>query len=218
MVGEEKVGSETTFAEASANHRACQKSSLTLLFVLALAAGQALAQPYVVVGQCRYGVPNGGYELRMPDGRLRVVGAFAHGRMTGTFIFWSAAGARVAVMPFENDAKSGTVALWYTPPDGRIETGRKLEAPYVDDRPHGIVRSWHPDGMPRAEYRYEHGVLADARAWSDSGMALAGTEAEHLAVRDAANDERLYASLLAVIRENLPACEADRPNGAAPPS
>jgi hypothetical protein len=216
-VGEEKVGSETTFAEASADHRAHQKSSLTLLFLLAFAAGQALAQPYVV-GQCRYGVPNGAYELRMPDGRLRIVGAFAQGRMTGTFIFWSAAGARVAVMPFDNDAKSGTVALWYTPPDGRVEAGRNLEAPYVDDRPHGIVRSWHPDGRPRAEYRYEHGVLSDARAWSDSGTALAGTEAEHLAVRDAANDERFYASLLAVIRENLPACEADRPNGAAPPS
>ena len=186
--------------------------------VLALAAGQALAQPYVVVGQCRYGVPNGGYELRMPDGRLRVVGAFAQGRMTGTFIFWSAAGARVAVMPFDNDAKSGTVALWYTPPDGRLEAGRSLEAPYVDDRPHGIVRSWHPDGTPRAEYRYEHGVLSDARAWSDSGTALAGTEAEQLAARDAANNEKLYASLLAVIRENLPPCEADRTNAGPPRS
>jgi len=186
--------------------------------VLALAAGQALAQPYVVVGQCRYGVPNGGYELRMPDGRLRVVGAFAQGRMTGTFIFWSAAGARVAVMPFDNDAKSGTVALWYTPPDGRLEAGRSLEAPYVDDRPHGIVRSWHPDGRPRAEYRYEHGVLSDARAWSDSGTALAGSEAEHLAARDAANDEKLYASLLAVIRENLPPCEPDRTNEGPPRS
>ena len=186
--------------------------------VLALAAGQALAQPYVVVGQCRYGVPNGGYELRMPDGRLRVVGAFAQGRMTGTFIFWSAAGARVAVMPFDNDAKSGTVALWYTPPDGRLEAGRSLEAPYVDDRPHGIVRSWHPDGTPRAEYRYEHGVLSDARAWSDSGTALAGTEAEQLAAHDAANNETLYASLLAVIRENLPPCEPDRTNAGPPRS
>ena len=59
--------------------------------------------------------------LVIPD---TVVGAFAQGRMTGTFIFWSAAGARVAVMPFDNDAKSGTVALWYTPPDGRPEAGR----------------------------------------------------------------------------------------------
>ena len=186
--------------------------------VLALAAGQALAQPYVVVGQCRSGVANGGYELRTADGRLRVVGAFAQGHMTGTFIFWSAAGARVAVMPFDNDAKNGTVALWYTPPDGRVETGRKLEAPYVDDRPHGIVRSWHPNGMPRAEYRYEHGVLSDARAWYESGMALPATEVEHLAAQDAANDDKFYASLLAVIRENLPRCESDLPNGDPPRS
>src|SRR5256885_15931395 len=142
-----------------------QESSLTLLLAACAAAcaAEALAQPYVVVGQCRSGVANGGYEPRTPDRRLRVVGAFAQGHMTGTFIFWSAAGARVAVMPFDNDAKNGTVALWYTPPDSRVEAGRKLEAPYVDDRPHGIVRSWHPNGMPRAEYRYEHGALSDTR-------------------------------------------------------
>ena len=200
-----------------------QKSSLTLLFELAacaslFAVAQALAQPYVVVGQCRSGVANGGYELRTADGRLRIVGAFAQGHMTGTFIFWSAAGARVAVMPFDNDAKNGTVALWYTPLDGRVEAGRKLEAPYVDDQPHGIVRSWHPNGMPRAEYRYEHGVLSDARAWSDSGTALPGTEAERLAARDAANNDQFYASLLAMIRENLPRCESDRTNGDPPRS
>ncbi len=186
--------------------------------VLALAAGQALAQPYVVVGQCRSGVANGGYELRMPDGRLRVVGAFAQGHMTGTFIFWTAAGARVAVMPFDNDAKNGTVALWYTSPDGRSEAGRKLEAPYADDRPHGVVRSWHPNGTPRAEYRYEHGVLSDAHAWSDSGVPLGYSDTERLEARDAANDDNFYASLLAVIRENPPSCESDRPTVDSPRS
>ena len=186
--------------------------------VLALAAGQALAQPYAVVGQCRSGVANGGYELRMPDSRLRVVGAFAQGHMTGTFIFWTAAGARVAVMPFDNDAKNGTIALWYTSPDGHNEAGRKLEAPYVDDRPHGVVRSWHPNGTPRAEYRYEHGVLSDAHAWSDSGVPLAYSDAERLAARDAANEDNFYASLLAVIRDNPPACTSDRPNGDPPRS
>ena len=184
----------------------------------ALAVGQALAQAYVVVGQCRSGVANGGYELHMPDGRLRVVGAFAQGRMTGTFIFWSAAGARIAVMPFDNDARSGTVALWYTAPDGRLEAGRKLEAPYADDRPHGVVRSWHPNGTPRAEYRYEHGALSYAHAWSPSGRPLGEGEAERLAARDAANDDKFYASLLAIVRENLPPCDPDRPNGEPPRS
>jgi hypothetical protein len=199
-----------------------QESSLTLLFLagcaFALTVAQAFAQPFVVVGQCRSGVPNGGYELRMPDGRLRVVGAFAQGHMTGTFIFWSAAGARVAVMPFDNDARSGTVAQWYTRPDGRVEAGRKLEAPYVDDRPHGVLRTWHPNGMPRAEYRYELGVLSYARAWSNSGAPLADAEAERLAARDAADDEKFYASLLATIRGNLPPCDPDRPNGDPPRS
>src|SRR5438552_17954551 len=111
-----------------------QKSSLTLLFELAacaslFAVAQALAQPYVVVGQCRSGVAHGGYELRTPDGRLRVVGAFAQGHMTGTFIFWSAAGARVAVMPFDKDSKNGTVALWYTPPGGRLGACAKPQSP-----------------------------------------------------------------------------------------
>ena len=184
----------------------------------ALAAAQALAQLYVVVGQCRSGVPNGGYELRMPDGRLRAVGAFTQGRMTGTFIFWTSGGARIAVLPFDNDARSGTVALWYTAPDGHSEAGRKLEAPYADDRLHGIVRSWHQNGMPRGEYRYEHGVLSDGRAWSDSGVRLADAEAERLAARDAADDEKFYASLLAIIRGNLPPCDPDRPDGDPPRS
>ncbi len=197
---------------------AARLSIAVAVCAFALAVAQALEQPYVVAGQCRSGVANGGYELRMPDGRLRVVGAFAQGRMTGTFIFWSAAGARVAVMPFDNDVKSGTVALWYTPPDGRVEAGRKLEAPYVDDRPHGVVRSWHPNGTPRAEYRYDHGALSDARAWAESGMPFVDAEAERLAVRDAANDEKFYASLLAIIRDHLPACDPDRPNGEPPRS
>ena len=81
---------------------------LTLLFPLALAVGQALAQPYVVVGQCRFGVPNGGYELRMPDGALRVAGAFAQGRLTGTFIFWTAGGARYSSSPTHATSTAST--------------------------------------------------------------------------------------------------------------
>jgi hypothetical protein len=109
---------------------------------LALAAGVVVGQGYGVEGACRAGLPHGSYELRGADGRLRVVGAFAQGRLTGTFIFWTAGGARLAVLPFDNEAKNGTVALWYAAPDARIEGGRRLEAPYVADLPHGIHRSW----------------------------------------------------------------------------
>jgi hypothetical protein len=181
-------------------------------------AAEVLAEPYVVVGQCRSGVVNGAYELRMPDGSLRVVGAFAQGRMTGTFIFWTSGGARIAVLPLDNDARSGTLALWYIAPDGRSEAGHKLEAPYADDRPHGVKRSWYPNGARRGEYRYEHGALVEARAWTESGAALTDAEARSLAGRDAENDDRYYASLVGMVRDNLPACEPAPPNGEAPRS
>jgi antitoxin component YwqK of YwqJK toxin-antitoxin module len=182
-----------------------------------VAAAPAVAQPNVV-GHCRGGVPNGAYELHAADGRLRVAGAFSLGHKTGTFIFWSAGGARVAVMPFDEDAKSGTVALWYATADGRTEAGRKLEAPYVDDRLHGVVRSWHANGTLRAVYRYDRGVLIGARAWSESGVALADAEARSLSEHDAAADEAFYASLLALVRDNPPACDAEGPNGETPRS
>jgi hypothetical protein len=173
----------------------------------ALSIAQPLADRYIVVGQCRAGVANGGYELRMPDGRLRVGGAFAQGHMTGTFIFWTAGGARVAVIPFDNDAKNGTVALWYVAPDAQLEAGRKLESPYIDDRPHGLTRSWHPNGAPRAEYRYEHGILIEARGWNIAGAPLSDAEAHDLQIRDAEADDGFYATLLAIVHENLPPCD-----------
>jgi len=174
-----------------------------------LGAIEACAQGYDVVGHCRGGVPNGAYELKTPNGQVRVVGAFSQGRMTGTFIFWNAAGARLAVLPLDNDTRSGTIALWYTAPDGRSEKGHKLEAPYVEDRLHGIKRSWYPDGTRRTEARYERGELAEARAWSESGAPLPEADARALATRDAEADERAYASLVALVRQHPPVCEPE---------
>ncbi|HEX8009578.1 MAG TPA: hypothetical protein VF814_01350 [Casimicrobiaceae bacterium] len=152
----------------------------------------------------------------MPNGRVRVVGAFAQGRMTGTFIFWNATGARIAVLPLDNDVRSGTIALWYTAPDGRGESGHQLEAPYVDDRLHGIKRTWYPNGVRRAEYRYERDALTEARAWSEGGAPLPQAEARRRAAHDADADEQVYASLVALVRENLPICDANVPNGETP--
>ena len=191
---------------------------LALAACAATSLGDASAEAFDVVGQCRYGVPNGAYELRMPDGALRVAGAFSQGRMTGTFIFWSAGGARLAVLPLDNDARSGTVALWYTAPDGRSETGQKLEAPYVDDRPQGVKRSWYANGARRAEVRYEQGAVLEARGWTPEGTALAEEDARALAARDAETDEQTYASLRAVVRDHLPVCEPSTPNGEPPRS
>ena len=174
---------------------------------LALAPAAGAAQTFEVVGACRNGVANGAYELRMQDGRLRVVGAFAHGRKTGTFIFWNSSGARVAVIPYQDDEKAGTVALWYTVPGARRELQRKLEAPYVENRLHGIKRSWNPRGGRRAEFRYQRGALIDAKAWGDDGTPRPKPEAEAQAAADEATDKQLFAALEALIHDHPPHCE-----------
>ena len=166
----------------------------------------ASAERLVASGGCRDGVPNGTYELRNADGRMRVIGAFAKGRRTGTFLFWTAAGDRVAVIPYENDIKTGTVALWHAPAFQRGEPRRKLESAYSDGVRNGATRSWYVDGKPRAEYRYERGELAAAEAWGKSGERLPESAARRLAEQDRASDAGVYAAFEQTIAQHLPNC------------
>jgi antitoxin component YwqK of YwqJK toxin-antitoxin module len=175
---------------------------------VAAASGDAAsaAGRFEVVGACRDGVPNGAYELRMSDGRLRAAGAFALGKKTGTFIFWAASGGRIAVVPYDEDLKTGTVARWYTNASGG-ESGRRLEAPFSENLLHGIERSWHPNGVERSERRYEHGTLVSASAWDKRGTPLPQAQAMRLAAQDQAADERFLAELDASVQAHRPRCE-----------
>ena len=176
-------------------------------------AGPAFAaEPsYVVTGGCRDGRPHGAYELHMPDGRLRVAGAFNHGKRIGTFLFWSSSGARLALLPFADDVISGTVALWYSGP-AKAEPKRKQEAVYAAGRP-VTVRSWYVEGPPRAEFRYDGDVLAEARAWSIKGAPLSESAARSVAARDRTADEQFYNTLLTIVRDHPPPCSD---NGSKP--
>ncbi len=167
----------------------------------------APAERLVASGACRDGVPNGAYELRSADGRMRVLGAFAKGRRTGTFLFWAATGDRIAVIPYEDDAKTGTVALWHAPASRQGEPRRKLESVYSAGVRNGTTRSWHANGKPRAEYRYERGELAAAQAWRESGESLPEPAARRLAEQDRATDAALYAVFEQTIAEHLPLCQ-----------
>ena len=174
---------------------------------VALAACAASAQELTVDGSCRDGRPHGAYEVKGPGGTVRAVGAFAKGRRTGTFLFWSGAGARIALLPYDDDALSGTVALWY-PPSGRAGDARpRLEAGYSRGRPSGVTRSWFPDGRLRAEYRYADGVLTAARAFTAAGAAMPDADARALAQRDLAADDREVAALEAFVRAHAPRCD-----------
>ena len=173
----------------------------------AFGAMGAGAQALLASGSCRDGAPHGAYELRSPDGRLRIGGAFNRGKRTSSFIFWTRAGVRIAHIPYDEDLKSGTLSLWYADARPGRDPQQKLEAGYAAGQLNGDKRSWYGDGRPRAFYRYENGALVEAQAWTGTGTPLPPAAVRAMALRDLANDERYYASLDAIVRDHLPACE-----------
>jgi antitoxin component YwqK of YwqJK toxin-antitoxin module len=183
-----------------------QTLALAVLTGLALLA-PAAAQDLTVEGSCREGQPHGAYELRGPGGQARVVGAFNKGKRTGSFLFWSSRGARIAQLPYDEGVLSGTLALWWSNNERAADPKTKLEAVYAQGLLSGTKRSWYPDGRLRAEFRYDRGLLVEARAYSEAGKPLPDAEARALAANDLETDEKFYASLDAIIRAHLPRCQ-----------
>jgi antitoxin component YwqK of YwqJK toxin-antitoxin module len=180
------------------------------LFIAAslTAAGIAGAQSpaWTVDGNCRDGRPHGPYQLRSDNGQLRIAGAFNEGKRTGSFIFWSAQGVRAAHVPYDNDVRNGTVALWYDGPPGR-EPARRFESVWHRGNRDGATRSWYADGHRRAETDYADGRISRTIGWSDAGELLADDAAREMAERDEAAAGAIYAELDALIRGHLPNCE-----------
>jgi len=187
-------------------------SALCLALACATTArAEAPETGWHITGQCREGLPQGGYQLHGADGRLRVQGAFSQGQRVGSFIFWNSAGVRIAHVPFDADVVSGTVSLWYAEARGNAEPPRKLTAEYRAGERHGITRSWYADGRRRAEYDYAAGALVAARAWSDAGGAYEEARASAQAARDRADDVEYLDALLATIRRHQPDCTPPPP-------
>ena len=173
---------------------------------VAFALAGACAAQYTAHGSCRDGLPHGNYELRDAKGTLRVMGAFNRGKRTGSFIFWSSEGVRIAHLPFDDDVLSGTAATWYAMKSAP-EPRRKLEAVYTRGQLNGDKRSWYPDGRLRAQYRYDKGELRAASGATPSGEPLDDAHARSLAQRDAASDDAFVSSLLEIVSANLPHCD-----------
>src|SRR5439155_508711 len=146
--------------------------ALIAALVAALATFSAIAQDLQVHAACRDGAPHGAYELRASDGQLRVAGAFNRGKRTGSFIFWTRTGVRIAHIPYDEDRVSGTLSLWFLELGSGGDPAPKLQAGFAAGHRNGVTRSWYPNGQPRAIYRYETDQLGDARAWSTAGVLL----------------------------------------------
>ena len=174
-------------------------------------APASAAEALRAVGACREGAPHGLWQLVGANGRPRALGAFAKGKRTGSFIFWNAAGVRIAHVPYDEDERNGTLAMWYDEPSRDGGSLQRLEAKYVHDAPDGTITTWYRDGRVRGEYRYVAGSLVDAAAWDARGRPLAPDAARAQAEADAKADARRYAALDALVDRHLPHCFAVTP-------
>lgn len=180
-----------------------------LAFACWLFAGLAVAESpnFVVDGSCRDGLAHGRYELRSADGRLRVAGAFNHGRRTGSFIFWDASGSRVAHIPYDDDVRNGTLATWFQAPGREMEPARRFESTWRHGARDGLTRTWYRDGHRRTEAEFRQGAAIVASAWSDAGTRLPERAARDTVASDAAAADGDYAALEALVRTHLPHCD-----------
>jgi hypothetical protein len=180
-----------------------------LAALVALFAGTAFAQApeWRVDGSCRDGRPHGRYELRNAAGALRVAGAFNHGKRTASFIFWTDDGVRIAHIPYDEDARNGTLATWYDARRAGADGARRFESSFRHGVRDGLTRTWYRSGHRRLEAEYDHGRLVRAAAWRDAGTPLDDRAAREVAQRDAAAGDADYARLEALVRQHTPRCE-----------
>ena len=181
---------------------------ITLGLVLAFSGALAAApdETFVVDGSCRDGVVQGRYELRTTGGKLRVAGAFNHGSRTGSFIFWNDAGSRIAHVPYDDDARNGTLATWYDA-SAAGELPRRDESAWRRGAREGSTRTWYRDGRRRPEAEFAKGTLVTATAWSDAGAKLSEHVARELVLRDVVAADARYEQLETLVRGHLPQCD-----------
>src|SRR5690242_21909204 len=122
-----------------------QTFALIVGVLAALIRISAAAEDLQVHAACRDGAAHGVYELRAPNGQLRVAGAFNRGKRTGSFIFWTRNGVRIAHIPFDEDRVSGTLSLWFLEVGPSGDPAPKLQAAFAAGRRNGVSRSWYPN-------------------------------------------------------------------------
>jgi len=181
-----------------------------LAALIVAAAGEAAAQAFSAQSGCRDGVPHGAWQLHDAKGHMRVLGAFNRGRRTGSFIFWDENGVRIAHLPYEEDARNGTLALWHARA-AQAEGPQRLEAAYAAGRLNGVVRAWDASGRIRGEYVYRDGTLVDAKAWDARGRELPPQAARGQASKDATANETYLRTLEALVARHARSCSAATP-------
>ncbi|HKJ50022.1 MAG TPA: hypothetical protein VKB27_00900 [Gammaproteobacteria bacterium] len=126
----------------------------------------------VVDAECDGGVANGGYVVRADPGTVRIEGRYSRGLREGEFVFYSAAGEKLIVLPYTRGLINGTVRAWHAPGANREATGLKLESDLSAGFVDGHHRTWYANGNPRSDFTVKDGEILSANTWNPDGSEL----------------------------------------------
>lgn len=114
--------------------------------------------------------PDGACRLLDEENRLMLEGAFASGKMDGTWTHWGSQGGRYAEWSYRQGARSGPVLMWFTPFAHPTARGfLKLEGAFLDGHYEGTVTRYYPSQALQSVRVYERGLLQSSRYWSPAG-------------------------------------------------
>ena len=178
-----------------------------LLAMLTLAGCVSPGVRQTGLGQCQDGIRDGWYKLQVVGGPVVATGSFVDGTKHGVFTFYSTGGTKLAEIPYSNDAKTGTIRLWYSEFAYPEATGRlKLEAECTSNLLDGRKRTWWPSGAKRSSELFRNGSLVEAEAWDEAGRSMSRSQADQLSRDSAEADAKYYRILESEVDAYPPAC------------
>lgn len=158
-----------------------------------------------VTAECRDGVPDGEYRVESAQGRVRIEGSFAAGVRDGEFVFYTANGDRMIVLPYTRGLLNGTVKAWHVGA-GDANSPLKLLADIKAGFINGRHRTWYENGKPRSDFVIEDGEIIAGETWNPDGTVLEIKDHSQFLGAEIDSDFAYYDRLEQVMGAHPPAC------------
>jgi antitoxin component YwqK of YwqJK toxin-antitoxin module len=158
-----------------------------------------------VRAECRNGVPDGEYRVESAQGRVRIEGSFVDGLRNGEFVFYTANGDRMIVLPYTRGLLNGTVKAWHVgagDANSPLKLLSDIRAGYIKGR----HRTWYENGKPRSDFVVDEGEIAAGETWNPDGTVLEIKDHAQFLSAEIQSDFAYYSRLEQVMDAHPPAC------------
>jgi len=189
--------------------RRALRHSITLALLPAIMpslAGASADGALRVSAACEGGVASGAYRVESAQGNPRIEGAYANGLRDGDFVFYTADGAKMIVLPYTKGLLHGTIKAWHVGDSGGGDPGLKLVSDIRAGFIQGRHRTWYENGQQRSDFVIEDGEITAGKAWNPDGTVLEIKDSSQFLNTEIENDFSYYHRLEQVMDAYPPDC------------